>query len=121
MPANTLIKNSTITYVPGTPGRPAFGGQAYVAPYCVDGYYITEQYRDPPQMKFEPLPSGIDGGIYGQLLPTGSVPVKTIDPKTNRQTILGYLVPIAGTGGIKSRQVWVPAGSFGVLCGSESY
>jgi hypothetical protein len=112
MPANTLIKTSTITYVPGTPGRPAFGGQAYVAPYCVQGEFVWEDYLEPPQMKYEPLPAGIDGGIYSQLLPAGSVPVKAPDPKTGRQEIIGFMVPIIGTGGIKHRQVWVP----GVKC-----
>ncbi len=109
---NTLTKTFSVDFVPPTPGRPAFGGHAYVAPYCVDGEFIWEEYLAPPEVKFVPLPTGADATIYSFGLPAGSVPVKTPDPKTGRPTIIGFLVPILGTGGIKRREVFVP----GVIC-----
>lgn len=104
---NALIKEFSLTYVPGTLGAAAHPGHSYVAPYCVNGVTTYEAYDIPPKYTYLALP------LPGGPLPAGAVPVKGPDPNDPQGTVLiGYLVPVPGSGGRGVREIFTP----GVVC-----
>jgi len=111
---NALIKEFSLSYVPGTLGQAAFGGQPFVAPYCVNGVTTYEAYDIPPSYTFMAAPRLPDGTYFlGIPLPAGAVPVLAPDPaRPAFQVTIGWMVPVPGSGGRGVREVFTP----GVVC-----
>ncbi len=111
---NALIKEFALSYVPGTLGQAAHPGQPFVAPYCVNGVTTYEAYDIPPSYTFMAAPRLPDGTYFlGIPLPAGAVPVLAPDPaRPAFQVTIGWMVPVAGSGGRGVREVFTP----GVVC-----